>query len=453
MISGRSAAAVMGSTWLIALAIGGPAPAQQVAQGEPPGSSPELQQEFPLHESRQCCDEEPASASPDIQPARPGDDGGLDLPASAPLWIALLGGTALGLWFVARSISFPHRTRAALAGGQADPAMDRPVDSPRRPWRPRRRDSPARTPDLPPGSAAAAVRSDLQRELAEWTKLELVWSALSLDLSDRLRKRIDDGREHWARLRRADERQPVPAAVEAAAVDWTKDAIKARRKLRRDLRRDAMPDPFRMPDIDAKELADWITRGALPGWAVELRARAQPDASAQDPDEFATRLLEAAQQRLRRSWRWTGGVDEAVAEAAAGLSRAGGDQAPVRDAIALGYWVRQVEPDFTIVNIAQPEFVARVRGGYEQGGPAEIALAMADVAAAMPAVFYRGPGVWAAVQAAARSILEQRERPGPAHDGDPGITREASERAFALGYGLGVTVESLGIAAVDEPAA
>jgi hypothetical protein len=118
----------------------------------------------------------------------------------------------------------------------------------------------------------------------------------------------------------------------------------------------------------------------------------------------------------------------------------------VLHAIALGYAIRLVERDFTEVNIADPGFVADLRSRYRSRGPAEVSAAMDLIATGMPAAFRRGPTSWAAVQAYGGSALAQR------FDREAGISHETREFALALGYGLCVTVESLGIEGVRERA-
>jgi hypothetical protein len=300
------------------------------------------------------------------------------------------------------------------------------------------------------------VRSDLDQELAEWTKLELVWSALSLDLSDQMRERIDDGQQHWRQLTQAiDESEPLPKAEQARAAHWTKQSNKARHKLLRRLRRDGMPDPFEMPDLEPTELAEWVTHGTPPLWAIELREQTDANSPVAEEDDFVTEVVNAALEHLdNRSWQWAEGPEEAVADVAARLSESREEDEIVSDAIALGYWIRYVERDFTKVNIADPTFVADLRSRYRSRGSAEISVAMALIATGMPAAFHRGPTLWAAVQADAGAVLEQRASLLMAQnddfEDDAEISPETREFAFALGYGLRVTVESLGIDGVRE---
>lgn len=455
----RRTAAVVCSTWLAALAIGAPVLADPGGGNDPANAPAELQEEYPLHEQRECCSETPKPAAGAVQPATAADgagDGDGGLPSAAPILLALLA--AVGVWLVVRLI--PRTARgsgaATATAGHVDPAIDRRVDVPPPPRRPRRVAAPAVEPDDSSTATSAIVRSDLSEELAEWTKLELVWSALSLDLSDQVRERIDDGQQHWRQLTQAiDESERLPKDEEARAIDWTKHANKARRKLRRGLHRDGMPDPFEMPDIEANELGEWIAHGAPPLWAIELRAQTDADPPAAEQDDFVTQIVNAALGHLgNRSWQWSDGAEEAVAEVAASLSESREEHDLVLDAIALGYWIRYVERDFTEVNIADPEFVADLRSRYGKRGAAEISVAMAHIATEMPAAFLRGPVLWAAVQADAGSMLEQRATLLMAQDADfdpdAEISPEARELAFALGYGLGVTVESLAIDAVRE---
>jgi hypothetical protein len=192
-----------------------------------------------------------------------------------------------------------------------------------------------------------------------------------------------------------------------------------------------------------------------PDAIVELRAQTDAEPPAAEPDEFVTEVLNAALEHLRdRSWVWANGAEEAVADVAASLSESTEEHEMVLDAIALGYWIRYVERDFTQVNIADQDFVADLRSRYRSRGSAEISAAMALVATDMPGAFLRGPTLWAVVQEEAGSILEQRAtRLMARHDrfaDDAAISPETRELALTLGYGLCVTVESLGIDGVRE---
>lgn len=118
---------------------------------------------------------------------------------------------------------------------------------------------------------------DLSAELAEWTKLELLWSRLGLELSDELASNLDAGRGLWSRLRDAmHSGARADTEDEKRAVVWRKHGKKARRKLRRHLRRDGMPDPFDLPEIDSSALTSWITEGAEPQWTSELDEAIEP---------------------------------------------------------------------------------------------------------------------------------------------------------------------------------
>ncbi|MGH7484341.1 MAG: hypothetical protein ACREMY_01900 [bacterium] len=112
---------------------------------------------------------------------------------------------------------------------------------------------------------------ELSVELAEWTKLELLWQRLGVDLSDELASNLEAGRGLWSRLRdttHAGARADIED--EKRAVVWRKHGKKARRKLRRRLRHDGMPDPFDLPELDSSALTAWITEGAEPSWVSEL---------------------------------------------------------------------------------------------------------------------------------------------------------------------------------------
>jgi hypothetical protein len=335
----RRTASIVCSIWLAVLATGAPALGDPGRGDNRANAASELQEEYPLHEPRQCCSRNPTSAVNAAEPAALADgggtgDGGDGLPAAVLILLALLAG--LGLWLVARLVrrtARPTGTAAAAAAGHANPAIDRLTDVPRPRPRPQRVASPPVTP--------------------ESTKLE----------------------------------PPAP-----------------------------------------------------------------------ERDDFVTEVLNAALEHLRdRSWVWAEGAEEAVEGAAAGLSDSPEEQSLVLDAIALGYWIRYVERDFTHVNIADPAWVTDLRSRYRGRGSAEISAAMDLIARDMPGAFRRGPTIWAAVQAGAGSILEQRASRLIAWNDDAeaiaAISRETRESALALGYGLCVTVESLGVDGVRAVAA
>jgi hypothetical protein len=214
--------------------------------------------------------------------------------------------------------------------------------------------------------------------------------------------------------------------------------------------------PRRPPPMASPAVAPDDTSTATDA-VVGLREQTEGEPPPAEPNDFVTEVLNAALEHLRDgSWVWADGAEEAVADVAASLSESTEEHEMVLDAIALGYWIRYVERDFTQVNIADPDFVADLRSRYRSRGAAEISAAMALVAADMPGAFLRGPTLWAVLQGEAGSILEQRaSRLMARHDrfaDDAAISPEIRELALALGYGLCVTVESLGIGGVRERA-
>jgi len=219
-------------------------------------------------------------------------------------------------------------------------------------------------------------------------------------------------------------------------------------------RRAGVPGPLRRPGRGASPRIAPDHSSTAPD-ATPAQTDSQPPAA--EPDDFVSGVMEAALEHLRdRSWVWADDSEEAVADVAASLSESPQEHDMVLDAIALGYWIRHVERDFTQVNIADPAFVSDLRSRYRISGSAEISAAMALIATDMPGAFLRGPTLWAAVQAEADLILKQRasllmERDHGFED-DAEISPETREFALALGYGLCVTVESLGIDGVRERA-
>jgi hypothetical protein len=321
----RRTASIVCSIWLAALGAGGPALGAPGGRDNAADAPAELQEEYPLHEPRQCCSEVPAPAATAAEPAASAEGGGAGdgtngLPTAVPILLALLA--ASGLWLIVRLSRRTARATGAAAtatASHADPAIDRVVDV---------------------------------------------------------------GRPH-------------------------------------------------------------------PAESVKL----EPPAS--EGDDLVTGMVSAALEHVRdRSWVWTEGAEEAVADAAAGLSVSVEEHDMVLDAIALGYWIRHVERDFTQVNVADPAFVADLRSRHRSRGSAEISAAMALIATDMPRAFLRGPTLWAAVQATAGSVLKRRASRRMAlnddFEDDAEISPETREFALALGYGLRVTVESLGIDGVRD---
>jgi hypothetical protein len=114
---------------------------------------------------------------------------------------------------------------------------------------------------------------ELSDELSEWTKLQVFSSSAGLDLlGGDLADNIASGQDLWQSLREAiHSGESADRDDEKTAVVWRKHAKKARRKLRKQFRRDGLPDPFDMPDLDAKELAAWILVEDRPSWAKDDR--------------------------------------------------------------------------------------------------------------------------------------------------------------------------------------
>jgi hypothetical protein len=134
---GTTAAAVAVSIWLATLAIGAPPSAGQRNDDGAAGAPTELQEEYPLHEARACCDDRPAPSFAVVERPSPGPGDGANT-SSWAMWalFALIAVLALALVFrliapIARAIS------STVTAGHEDPTIDEPVYLPR-PWRPRR---------------------------------------------------------------------------------------------------------------------------------------------------------------------------------------------------------------------------------------------------------------------------------------------------------------------------
>jgi len=110
---------------------------------------------------------------------------------------------------------------------------------------------------------------ELSEELAEWTKLDLIWSYGGMEPSGELPANIEQGQHLWAELREAIHAgQRADKEDEKRAVVWRKRAKKARRRVRKRMRRDGIADPFELPGLESSELTAWLTEGQAPqGWA------------------------------------------------------------------------------------------------------------------------------------------------------------------------------------------
>src|SRR5438045_2654681 len=80
---------------------------------------------------------------------------------------------------------------------------------------------------------------ELSAELAEWAKLQILWSRIGRPLSPQFEKNMEDGEYLWGQLVAAVHTgDGADRQEEARAVVWRKHAKKDRRKLRRQFRRD-----------------------------------------------------------------------------------------------------------------------------------------------------------------------------------------------------------------------
>lgn len=294
---------------------------------------------------------------------------------------------------------------------------------------------------------------ELADELGQWTKLELMWSHLSLQLSDELEENLWDGQRHWRTLRDAvhTERR-ADTGDETHAVAWRKHAKMARRKLGKRIRRDGMPDPFELPELTAEELTAWIMRREEPQWASELGGSA--DAAPSDPasdEETDCRLVVRALERSNdEPWELDPTPGKALITTADRLTSFREDYNLFLDAAFLGYWVRGTEREITgEINTVDAAYAADLRQRYAADPEETVTLAMTQVADALPAPFARGGGAWSRLLDFAVEILEERAVRLLAQkddfDNNAEISRELREFAFCVGYGYGVTVEVLGV--------
>jgi hypothetical protein len=313
---------------------------------------------------------------------------------------------------------------------------------------------------------------ELSAELAEWAKFKIVWSRVGNPIPERLQKNIDDGQDLWLTLadaihsgERADKQD------EATAVHWRKHAKKDRRKLGRQLRRGGMADPFDLPDLGAEDLNAWITEGQEPAWSTELVGYEPESISDLEEDDqmgLGSQLIAAALEEEKMSWDTLGPGKASWEEPAivalcrhAVKSTDGSSEHYTLfvDAAHLGYWVRVVEREATeAVNMFDDTNVAELEGMVEKAPAEAIELGMGRAADQMPACFAPGTEAWNELKDAAMVVLDKRATRVLADaqvDCDADVdyaefanrfSPEIRDLAFRLGYGMGMTVDSINIA-------
>jgi hypothetical protein len=290
---------------------------------------------------------------------------------------------------------------------------------------------------------------DLSGELAEWVKLQIFASRTGLDLAGGdLADNLAGGQDLWRSLREAiHSGERADKDDEKAAAVWRKRAKKARRKLGRQFKRDGLPDPFDAPDLDAEELAAWIIDGEEPAWSVEL------DGESEEENGFAARLVEyALSLHSEDEWEWNEIPGIAIVKTADQLSHFREEYNLVLDAIAVGYWIRQAEPELADgLNTFDANYIADLREKFAASDEPDtiLTIAMNQVREGLPEPFAQGPGAWSEVVEVAIHVLTIRGRSlladQPDFDESGEISDELREFALSLGYGLAMAVNALGI--------
>jgi hypothetical protein len=295
---------------------------------------------------------------------------------------------------------------------------------------------------------------DLNRELAEWTKIEFLWDAAELEPSPQLEKNIADGHELWLVLANSIHDGVKPEKEdELRAGAWSRHAKKERKKLRKHMRRGGGSDPFELPDLDVQELNAWITRGERPSWAGEGREEEEHE----EGPTIGEALVMAAYERSSDDWMWTDDTGPPIIETADQLSQYPEDYNLVLDAIALGYWIRDSEPDVIQDQlIPDKEYSDQLRDIFEKEGSEAIRIGMGQTAIDMPAAFVLGEEAWAdvirasseALAARARLILRENEE----LDSDfPDLGDDLRSMAIGIGYGCRLVVGVLGVEGTHTP--
>lgn len=124
----------------------------------------------------------------------------------------------------------------------------------------------------------------------------------------------------------------------------------------------------------------------------------------------------------------------------------------VLDAIALGYWIRQAEPELADgLNTFDANYIADLREKFAASDEPDtiLTIAMNQVREGLPEPFAQGPGAWSEVVEVAIHVLTIRGRSllaeQPDFDEGGEISDEQREFALSLGYGLAMAVDALGI--------
>jgi hypothetical protein len=219
------------------------------------------------------------------------------------------------------------------------------------------------------------------------------------------------------------------------------------------MRRGGGSDPFELPDLDVQELNAWITRGEPPSWAGEGREEEEHE----EGPTIGEALVMAAYERSSDDWMWTDDTGPPIIETADQLSQYPEDYNLVLDAIALGYWIRDSEPDVIQDQlIPDKEYSDQLRDIFEKEGSEAIRIGMGQTAIDMPAAFVLGEEAWAdvirasseALAARARLILRENEE----LDSDfPDLGDDLRSMAIGIGYGCRLVVGVLGVEGTHTP--
>jgi hypothetical protein len=313
---------------------------------------------------------------------------------------------------------------------------------------------------------------ELSAELAEWAKYEILWSHAGWAVPEPVEKNVSDGEDLWTALVNAIHSGERPDEDdETKAVIWRKHAKKDRRKLARSTGKEGIPSPFDLPDMGAEELTAWITEGREPGWAGELGGygpESSLDLGEEEHGSLGSRLIAAALEEEEMSWGrlgtgeawWEGPSTVALGRLAFESTDGSSEHYTLFvDAAHLGYWVREAEREAAeVLKGFGDRYVAELESLVERDPAEAIRLGMGTAADGMPAWFAPGTGAWNELRDAALVVLDKRatrvladaEVDYEAHvnyaECAKRFSPEIRDLAFRLGYGMGVTLDSINIA-------
>ena len=299
---------------------------------------------------------------------------------------------------------------------------------------------------------------ELADELGHWAKLEIMWQSLPSHLPPDLANNVEQGQILWLKLSdaiHAGERADREDEMRAAA--WRKHARKARKKLRRSLRRDGLPNPFEFPELNARELAAWITENRRPDWAGELTdadATGVQDTAAVEsapaPDIPFLLISSAIRRMGAGDWEYDLVPAQAIVSTSDRLTEFREDYNLFLDAAGMGFWIGEAERELSDDLMTFDDvYTQQIRELFDDEPVEAVTFAMIEAAKALPEPFSFGPNVWEETMTQLLEHLQDRWPMILALDEDLDerveLAPEHAEFAVKLGYGLSHAVRALEI--------